>query len=481
MSNTIEKPSKQWRIYSLIIPLLLSITVLTGCDSPERDASVSESSEAGVDGDTGVYAFVNVNVVPMTDETVLENQTVVTSNGQIEAIGNSEDVDIPEGAIEIDGSGKYLMPGLAEMHGHIPGDNNRQYAEDVLFLYISNGVTFVRNMAGHPSHLEFREQLERNEIPGPTILAASPWLNSDIVSSPENAAEVVQRFKDEGYDHMKMGGVPLDTYVAIAEASRESDLPFAGHIPLEVGLVTALDEGQASIDHYDRYVEFLVADDAGWDGQNPGFFGSGVIGMIDESKLSEAIDRTIDAGTWNVPTLSLVEHLASPEPAEEMGQWPEMRYMPQNVVDGWVRSKNDFKEREDFQPEATDRLVEIRQILTRELYNSGAPIVLGSDAPQFFNVPGFSIHHEMEMMVAAGLSPYEVLVTGTVNAAEYAGTPDEFGTVEENRRADLILVNANPLTDISNVQQREGVMVRGIWWPENEIQAELDQIATRVN
>lgn len=481
MFNSEKNSKHNWRILFLIVPLFLGAVLIKGCDSPDRDETLSDLTESEERGDTGVYAFVNVNVIPMTDETVLENQTVVTSNGRIESVGASGDVNIPDGAVEIDGSGKFLMPGLAEMHGHIPGDDNRQYAEDVLFLYISNGVTFVRNMAGHPSHLEFRDRLERNELPGPTILAASPWLNSDIVPSPEEAEAVVQRFKDEGYDHMKMGGVPVDTYVAIAEASRDTDLPFAGHIPLEVGLVTALEEGQTSIDHYDRYVEFLVADDAGWDGQNPGFFGSAVIGMIDEDKLSEAIDMTIETGTWNVPTLSLVEHLASPEPGDEMAQWPEMRYMPQNVVDGWVNSKNDFKARDDFQPEATDRLVEIRQILTRELYNSGAPIVLGSDAPQFFNVPGFSIHHEMEMMVAAGLTPYQVLVTGTVNAADYAGTPDEFGTVEENRRADLILVNANPLTDISNVQEREGVMVRGIWWPENEIQSELDQIADRVN
>ncbi|HLR32822.1 MAG TPA: amidohydrolase family protein, partial [Fodinibius sp.] len=235
-----------------------------------------------------------------------------------------------------------------------------------------------------------------------------------------------------------------------------------------------------SIDHYDRYVEFLVADDAGWDGENPGFFGSGVIDLIDEDKISEAIEMTIDAGTWNVPTLSLVEHLASDEPAEEMAQWPEMKYLPAHIVEGWVNSKHEFQKRDDFQPEATDRLIEIRQLLTRELYHSGANVVLGSDAPQFFNVPGFSIHHEMEMMVAAGLTPYEVLVTGTVNPAIYYETTDEFGTVEENRRADLILLDANPLENISNVQQRAGVMIRGIWWPENEIQSKLDEIADRV-
>ncbi|MGO1720589.1 MAG: amidohydrolase family protein, partial [Luteimonas sp.] len=185
-------------------------------------------------------------------------------------------------------------------------------------------------------------------------------------------------------------------------------------------------------------------------------------------------------GTWNVPTLSLVEHLASDTPAEEMIAWPEMRYMPQQVREGWVRSKHQFQAREDFQPEAAQALVELRQELTRALHAAGAPIALGSDAPQFFNVPGFSIHHELRMMVATGLTPYEVLATGTREPARYFGTPDAFGTIEPGRRADLILLEANPLDDVANVQRRAGVMVRGQWLPEEQIQARLDAIAEAV-
>ena len=135
--------------------------------------------------------------------------------------------------------------------------------------------------------------------------------------------------------------------------------------------------------------------------------------------------------------------------------------------------------REDFQPENTAALVEFRRELTKKLYEAGAGVVLVSDAPQFFNVPGFSIHHELEMMVNSGLSPYEVLVTGTRNAAEYFGTPGEFGTVEQGRRADLILLNANPLEDITNLQNRAGVMVRGQWYPEDMIIQKLKEIEER--
>ena len=456
---------------SVIVSYLFLSAGLIGCDEQEPQITSIQNS--------GLYAFVNVNVVPMDEERILENQTVVVRDGRIVSVSAGDEADIPDDAEQIDGSGKYLMPGLAEMHGHIPGPDNRQYAKDVLFLYISNGVTTVRNMAGNAYHIELREWLNDNSIPGPTIFAASPWLNPNTIPGPEDADRVVRELQETGFDHMKMGNIPLETYRAVAETAHEIGLPFAGHIPEDVGLVNALEARQKSIDHYDRYVEFLVPEDAGWDGSSPGFFGSAVVHLADEGRIPEAVDLTIEAGTWNVPTLTLVEHLASPEPAEEMAQWPEMRYLPSSVIEGWVESKHNFQARDDFQPEAANRLVEIRRELTRQLHDGGALIVLGSDAPQFFNVPGFSIHHEMEMMVAAGLTPYEVLVTGTRNAALYFDTPDEFGTVQENRRADLILLSANPLDDIANIRKREGVMVRGIWWPESAIQEELSRIAAR--
>jgi imidazolonepropionase-like amidohydrolase len=153
--------------------------------------------------------------------------------------------------------------------------------------------------------------------------------------------------------------------------------------------------------------------------------------------------------------------------------------MPRRVLDDWVRAKREFQAREDFQPAATQALVELRRRLVRALHEAGAPIALGSDAPQFFNVPGFSIHHEMRMMAASGLSPYEVLATGTREPARYFGVEQEFGTIAPGRRADLILLLANPLEDLANVQRRAGVMVRGRWLPEEEVQARLERIAVR--
>ena len=428
-------------------------------------------------GSTENYAFINVAVIPMDRDTVLQDMTVLISGDRISSVSPASEIKLPEGTRTIDGKGKFLMPGLAEMHGHIPGKDQAQYAENVLYLYISNGVTTVRNMSGNAYHLELREQVKNNEIPGPTIFAASPWLAGENIKTPESADKIVRERKAEGFDLLKIGSLDPVTYEQMARTAHEINMPFGGHIPELVGLTGALEARQTSIDHYDRYVEFLVPENSR-KGRSAGFFGSGIIDLVDMERMDEAIKMTIEAGTWNVPTLSLIEHLANPQTAEEMITRPEMRYMPRNVLEGWVKFKNEYSQRDDFQPEATAALVELRRNLTKALHDAGAGIVLGSDAPQFFNVPGFSIHHELMMMVKSGLTPYEVLVTGTRNAAEYFETPDEFGTVQEGQRADLILLNSNPLKDISKVQDRAGVMVRGTWYPEADIQEKLKEIAT---
>ena len=467
----IPSPNAPWRVRSLLCAATLAVA-LAGCSG---EAAV-EPAAAAITPDPDAIAFVGVNVVPMDSERVLEGHTVVVQDGRISSV-TADDAQVPEGARRIDGEGRWLMPGLAEMHGHVPGPDDPDYAEDVLFLYVSNGVTTVRNMAGHASHLALRDRVEAGELVGPTLFAASPWLTPETAGTPEAARQAVRDYQAAGFDLLKLGTIDAESYAAMAAAAHEIGMPFGGHIPAEVGLVAALDARQTSIDHYDRYVEFLVPDDFDTQSLEPGFFGSGWVHLADRERIPEAIERTLAAGTWNVPTLSLVEHLASDTPAGEMIAWPEMRYMPQRVREGWVEAKHRFQARDDFQPDAAKALVELRQELTRALHAAGAPIALGSDAPQFFNVPGFSIHHEMEMMAAAGLTPYEVLATGTREPARYFGTPDAFGTVEPGRRADLILLEANPLDDVANVQRRIGVMVRGQWLPEADIQARLDTIA----
>jgi len=456
------------------------VALLAACAptlTPAR-TPVVESAPVSKPADlTGTIAFVGANVLPMDREHVLERHTVVVRDGRIIEIAPDATARIPDDAQRIQAQGRYLLPGLTEMHGHVPDPNQAQYLDEVLFLYVSNGVTTVRNMSGHDGHIQLRERLARGDVLGPTLITASPWLGGDRAATPAAAESLVRRYQAAGFDLLKVGEMSREAYAQMVETAQALDLPFAGHVPQAVGLVGALDARQTSIDHFDRYAEFLAADAAAV--RDPGFFGSGIIDHVDRARLDEAIKRTIAAGTWNVPTLSLVEHLASPEAPEAMARWPEMRYLPASVVEGWVKAKRDFQARADFQPAATRQLVALRHELLQRLHQAGAPIALGSDAPQFFNVPGFSIHHEMRMMVAAGLSPYQVLASGTREPARYFATPDAFGTIAPGRRADLLLLEANPLQDIANVQRRAGVMVAGRWLPEHEIQRRLAEIETR--
>ena len=475
---------ESWRT-TLAAGACAALVALAAACSPDQASTPATQSEPQTDRPYAdptdeITAFVGVTVVPMDRDRLLDDHTVLVSEGIISGVGPSDEVAVPPDAVRIDGTGRYLMPGLAEMHAHIPGSDDRRYAEDVLYLYLANGVTTIRGMAGDPLHLELREQTASGELPGPTIYAAAPGLSGQNAGTPEEAERAVRERVKDGYDLLKVFEMPVESYEQMARTADELGIDFAGHVPEAVGLVGAVAAGQASIDHLDRYVEFLAASHPDFPGREPGFFGSGVVDLADMSRIPDAVQRTVAAGTWNVPTLSLVEHLASPEHPEQMIQRPEMLYMPTGILDRWVQAKKDYQAREDFQPAAATRLVEVRRRLVKALHDGGAPIALGSDAPQFFNVPGFSIHHELAMMVATGLTPYEVLVTGTRNPAACFGTPEAFGTVAVGRRADLILLEANPLEDVANVQQRAGVMARGRWLPEALIQERLSEIAERV-
>lgn len=421
-------------------------------------------------------AFIGVDVLPMDRNVRLRTQTVLVEGGRITAMGDVDSIDVPVDATRIDGAGRVLMPGLAEMHGHVPGGDDPDNVADTLALYLANGVTLVRNMAGDASHPALRARIDAGELDGPTLVLASPWLRGTDTAA---VVDEVRAHHAAGFDLVKLGNIPADTYPAMAQVADALGMPFAGHIPDGVTLEQALDAGQASIDHFDRYVEFLVPPDLDTGEREAGWFGSGWVQWVDRDRIEEAVSRTREAGVWNVPTLSLVEHMASPEAPEAMLRWPEMRYMPMSERERWRRAKHEYAARETFQPDAAQALVTLRRELLKALHDGGAPIALGSDAPQFFNVPGFSIHREMALMQKAGLTPFEVLVTGTRNAARALGTPDAFGTVAVGRHADLVLLADDPRQDLTHLQRPLGVMVRGRWWPRATLDARLSQIEAR--
>lgn len=431
----------------------------------------------------GTYAFTGVNVVPMDRERVLENQTVVVRDGRIVELGPSGTVAVPSGVTRVEARGKYLMPGLAEMHAHIPPPQNGSmaYAHEVLFLYVARGVTTIRGMLGHPAHLALRGQVAAGEVLGPRIWTSGPSVNGRSVPTVQAADSAVRATKAEGYDFIKihpgLRRVVFDTLDAVAD---RLGVKYAGHVPEDVGVPRALEAEYWSIDHLDGYVHALVPADAEHPSPSGPFsaFGAHLANVANESRIPLLARATRDAGVWNVPTQSLFESYASGEPADTWSDREELRYLPRQTVRGWINFRQLVL---DSAPplEARQRFLALRRSLLKALHNEGAVLLLGSDAPQVWNVPGFSIRRELESLVAAGLTPYDALVTGTRNVARYFGIEDEAGTVAVGKRADLILLDANPLANVGNVGAVAGVMVNGRWLPKEEIDRRLADIAAK--
>jgi imidazolonepropionase-like amidohydrolase len=428
------------------------------------------------------FAFVNVTVIPMDADRAIPAQTVIVRDGRIAEMGAADEVRTPDDARLIDGEGHYLMPGIAEMHAHIPPrPDEEQWTLDTLFLYVANGITFARGMLGAPHHLELREQAARGEIVSPRIYTSGPSLNGTSVASPAAGRAMVAEQQAAGYDFLKIHpGLDRARYDAIVAAANEHGITWAGHVPHEVGLKRALETGQVTVDHLDAYIPPLLRDGSPLADEPPSFFGWNLAGEVDEAKIAPLARRTKAAGVWNVPTESLMQHVLLPSPsAEELAARDEMRFVSRPMLGQWVERKNNVINNPEYDPELAQRFIEVRGKLIKALHDEGAGLLLGSDAPQVFNVPGFAIHHELRMLVEAGLTPYEALATGNVNVAKFLGEEDEFGRVAVGQRADLVLLEADPLADVGNFRRRAGVMLNGRWLPAAELQAGLEEIAAR--
>jgi amidohydrolase family protein len=449
--------------------LRLASAVLLLAAAPLRDAD-------------SIVAFVDVTVIPMDRERTLSRQTVVVRGNRIVAIGRSDRVKLPAGAVKVDGRGKFLIPGLAEMHAHIPGgETPDSVVERTLFLYVSGGVTTIRGMLGHPRHLDLRARAARNELLSPTIYTSGPSLNGNSVPTPGAAARIVAEQKAAGYDFLKIHpGISGEVFDTLASTAGRVGIRFAGHVPLEVGLARALDAGYATIDHLDGYVEAMVREGSPATAAESEFFGLNLGEHLDESKLPPLVQATREARVWNVPTQVLLENLVPGMSVEALEQRPEMRYVSRKTLSQWAEDKNSILAETGSTPESARRTMEVRRRLIKALHAGGAGLLLGSDAPQDYNVPGFSTHRELQSLVAAGLTPYQALETGTRNVAVFFGTLPTSGTIGVGKRADLVLLDANPLIDVRNTTRRAGVMLRGRWLPKAEIETRLAAIAKSV-
>ena len=426
---------------------------------------------------SGETVFRNVNVIPMTEETVIKNQDVLVKNGEIVAIGNTGTVKYKKDARLIEADGKYLIPGLAEMHAHVPPVDDLEPMKEVLKLFLYNGVTTIRGMLGHPRHLELRGKIQSGEIIGPHFYTSGPSFNGNSVKSQAAGAEMVREQKKAGYDFLKLHpGLTKENFGAIAKTAKEINIPFAGHVSFDVGVWRAIEAGYASIDHLDGFVESLVPGIDTIREQETGSFGMFIAKYADEKRISALMKALKEKNIWVVPTQSLAERWFSPyKDADAFAREPEMIYMKEETLKNWVNSKKNIMANPKYNADEMKNFIELRRKLIYECQKNGVGLLLGSDGPQVFNVPGFSVHHELKYIVDAGLTPYQALQSGTVNVAKYFNLKNS-GMIKTGYVSDLVLLDANPLENIENTKKIAGVMLGKYWLPKQEITAELKKL-----
>jgi cytosine/adenosine deaminase-related metal-dependent hydrolase len=469
---------------------LLTIILLTSL------GLLVNGSEQEIDGkNRSVIAFANVNVIPMDRERVLKNQTVIVRDGRIAEIGDAARIKAPRGAQTIDGRGKYLIPGLVDMHTHLFSDEDLpdSLAADELMVMVANGVTTIRLMIGTPEHLVLREQVAQGQLLGPTLYIASPELtgrvpggifNGYVVTTPEQARAAIEKAKAAGYDFIKLTTqITRPVYEEVIKTAKAENIRVVGHVDTQVGLHRALEAGQ-QIEHLDSYMEAVLRDDSPikvsvsdvgvW--RKPNWES---LDYVDDRKVTEAAKATAQAGIYTCPTLTFFKLSFALELSdEEVRNRPDYRFFPPRMRESRHAARRRFWTNPPSS-ERRQRYISIRNRLVKGIHDAGGKIMAGSDTPELFLLYGFTLHRELKSLVEAGLTPYASLAAATRNPAEYLRSLDTIGTVERGKRADLVLLGANPLDDITNTERRAGVMVRGKWLTEADLKKRLDEIAPR--
>jgi imidazolonepropionase-like amidohydrolase len=441
-----------------------------------------------------ILAITHANVIDVTGGPTQRNYTVVISGDRITEMGNSSKIRAPKNAEVVDATGKFLIPGLWDMHVHPDG-------KDYLPLFIANGVTGIRVMWGDPEDHEWRKAIEAGDLIGPRMIIASPlvdgpkpyWRGSISVSSEAEARQVVIKAKQDGADFVKVYQfLPRDLYFAIADEAKKQAMPFAGHVPISVSAQEASSAGQKSFEHLvgilpacssrsadllkgqqDDLTEGLLA--------KPRFWGAHVVEsrqmMLDTYSPDQvaALCAVLKGnGTWQVPTLTLLRMFAYGDDPAFLKD-ARLKYVPIHTRASWDPSAIDGKRSpEDFAYMKREFQKDLEVV--GAMQRAGVGILAGTDTANPFCFPGFSLHDELGLLVQAGLSPMEALQAATLNPARFQGKENDLGTVEKGKIADLVLLDANPLDEIGNTKRIAAVVSAAKFYSR----AALDRMLAKV-
>ncbi len=452
-------------------------------------------AQQGDNNQQKALVFTHVTVIDATGAPAKSDMTVVIKGGRIAALGKTANLDTPENAQVVDATGKFLIPGLWDMHVHPLSGKN------FLALFPANGVTGIRVMSGLPVHKKWRKEISAGELIGPRMVIASPILDGPnntrgfiVVSNEEEGRQLVRKFKEEGADFIKVYTyLPRDAYFAIADEAKKQGISFAGHVPLSVSAAEASDAGQQSVEHC-----YYVSVACSTEGEEE--LKKKIKETLDtrpfslphvrarhkliaditysEKKPAELFARFVKNSTWVCPTL-IIWHGLLFHDGEDIANDPRLKYIPLSTKDRW---KNDVdlawatgEGRADHK-----RLCEKHLAIVGAMRRAGVGLLAGTDTTVPYCFPGFGLHDELVVFVQAGLSPMQALQTATYNVAKCLGKLDSMGTVEQGKIADLVLLDANPLQDISNTRRITTVVVGGRVFDKTALQKMLIQVEAQV-
>lgn len=426
-------------------------------------------------GTSSVFALIDVSVIAMNKPGVLNGQTVVARNGVIVSLGPAGSTPVPRDAVRIDARGKFLIPGLTDSHVHLMADPDVNRV--LLDLFLANGVTTVVNLRGVPSHLKLRDQVRRGEVLGPRIFTSGPWLGDPLSGTPtttpaEVEAAVVAQ-KAAGYDFVKLhGDLSRDAYRSLVTIARRENIPLIGHAPRNLGAEAMFQERHPVVAHLEEYLYAYF------------YFRRKPDQPISEvhGKILSLAARTANAGTHAISTLSVFRGISEQiADLEIVLKRPEVAYLPNSVgrAFGWWPPHSTYVNRfdKDTMPWFRSQYRLLEQV-TKAFADNHVVLLAGTDTPTAAMVPGFSLHEELKALVAAGLTPYQALQAATVNPANALLRSESRGAIEVGSVTDLVLLDGNPLDDISRVGDIAGVMLRGRWFPKTSLMPMLERART---